>query len=207
MADEHWPEYYAVTVDRPPWPTVLAALDRFAEEDGGSGHDGHDGRGRSAVDLGCGAGRDAREILRRGWRVLAIDREASAIETLRAATPEADLPRLETIVGDLDGVDVPVCDLVNASISLPFLTSDAYWRTWAGALAAVASGGRVSAMLFGERDESADDPTMTCPPPDAIRETLADFEIEHWSVTEEDGQTALGEPHHFQIIEVVARRR
>src|SRR5690606_2231809 len=99
MPDEHWPAYYAVTVDRPPWRTVLTALDRFATEDAATG------RGpRSAVDLGCGAGRDAREILRRGWRVLAIDRELAAIAALEAATPAADRPRLDVLVADLDGV-------------------------------------------------------------------------------------------------------
>lgn len=201
MPDEHWPAYYAVTVDRPPWRTVLTALDRFATEDAATG------RGlRSAVDLGCGAGRDAREILRRGWRVLAIDREPAAIAALEAATPAADRPRLDMLVADLDGVELPPCDLVNASISLPFLAEAAYWRTWAAAVTAVLPGGRLAAMVFGDRDESVGDPTMTCPSPAAIRDVLSAFDIEHWSDEEDDGQTALGEPHHFHIIEVVARR-
>jgi trans-aconitate methyltransferase len=43
-----------------------------------------EGKGRDffAVDLGCGAGRDTAELLRRGWRVLAIDAEAEAIRRL-----------------------------------------------------------------------------------------------------------------------------
>ena len=209
MADEHWPAYYAVTVDRPPWRTVLTALDRF-EADGSPAAEDPPTADRPpsfAVDLGCGAGRDAREILRRGWRVLAIDREPAAIASLEAATPQADRDRLATRVADLDGVAIPPCDLVNASISLPFLPESAYWRTWADALAAVRPGGRVAAMLFGDRDQSAGDPTMTCPSPDAIRATLTDFEVEHWSDEDDDGQTALGEPHHWHIIEIVARRQ
>lgn len=207
MTDEHWPAYYAVTVDRPPWRTVLTALDRFDADDPPGDPPTTDEPLPFAVDLGCGAGRDAREILRRGWRVLAIDREPAAIATLEAATPAADRERLTTRVADLDGVAIPPCDLVNASISLPFLPEPAYWRTWADALAAVRPGGRVAAMLFGDRDQSVGDPTMTCPSPDAIRATLSDFEVEHWSDDEDDGQTALGEPHHWHIIEVVARRR
>jgi hypothetical protein len=61
-------------------------------------------------------------------------------------------------------------------------------------------------MLFGDRDESAGDPDMTCPSPDAIRSSLEEFEIEHWVDVEEDTQTALGDPHHFHRIELVARR-
>ncbi|MEC4815643.1 MAG: methyltransferase domain-containing protein [Scytonema sp. PMC 1069.18] len=37
---------------------------------------------RFAVDLGCGDGRDTVELLRQGWRVLAIDGEAEAIARL-----------------------------------------------------------------------------------------------------------------------------
>jgi hypothetical protein len=47
---------------------------------------------------------------------------------------------------------------------------------------------------------------MTCPAPDAIRASLEGFEIEHWVDAEEDTQTALGDPHHFHRIELVARR-
>ena len=57
MTDTHWPDYYAVTVDRPAWGTVTDAIARFAAEDG------VDAPPRLAVDLGCGAGRDARELL------------------------------------------------------------------------------------------------------------------------------------------------
>ena len=38
-----------------------------------------------AVDLGAGTGRDTAELLRRGWRVIAIDREPEAIDRLHRA--------------------------------------------------------------------------------------------------------------------------
>ena len=197
---EHWVRYYAVTVDRPAWATVRFAIDRFVADDGSTPRD------RLAVDLGCGAGRDSRELLRAGWRVLAIDREPAAIAALEAATPLDWRPRLETSVVDMASVSVPRCDLVNASLSLPFMAHDEFWATWARLLAALPVGGRVSAMLFGDRDASADEPGMTCPSPEEIRESLSDFEIEDWVDREEDTETALGEPHHFHRVELVARR-
>jgi SAM-dependent methyltransferase len=197
---EYWSRYYAVTVDRPAWETVKLALQLFAADDA------EHPRKRFAVDLGCGAGRDARELLRAGWSVLAIDREAGAIETLRAATPPQLRLALETRVADLASVDLPACDLVTASLSLPFLTCEPFWRTWERVLAEVRIGGRVAAMLFGDRDGSASDPTMTCPSPQVVRASLASFEIEHWVDREEESQTALGEPHHFHLVELVARR-
>lgn len=196
---EHWARYYEVTVDRPAWATVRFAIDRFADEPAAGP--------RFAVDLGCGAGRDTRELLRAGWRVQAVDREPEAIERLRAATPDELRPALIGTVADLATTDVPPCDLVNASLSLPFLAPQAtYWATWQRALTALPVGGRIAALLFGNHDESATDPSMTCLPPAEIRASLDAFEIEHWSEREEDTTTALGEPHHYHLVEVVGRR-
>jgi tellurite methyltransferase len=197
---EYWARYYQVTVDRPAWETVKRAIELFAADDPAAQ------RVLFAVDLGCGAGRDARELLRAGGRVLAIDREPGAIEVLEAATPPELSPALETCVADLATVEVPACDLVNASLSLPFLAPELFWPAWQGALTSIRVGGRVSAMLFGDRDGSAADASMTCPPPQKIRESLSSFEIEHWVDFEEDTQTALGEPHHYHRVELVARR-
>lgn len=197
-----WPAYYAVTVERPPWRTVIAAAEGHVAEHGPIDA----ARPPLAVDLGCGAGRDARELLRRGWRVIAIDRERAGVEALRAATAARDLPRLETRVADLATADIPPADLVNASISLPFLPPESFHDTLARALAAVNPGGRFATMLFGDRDQSASEPGMTCPSAEAVRAALAGFTVEDWVDREEDGQTALGEPHHWHSIEVVARR-
>jgi tellurite methyltransferase len=197
---EYWARYYQVTVDRPSWETVKRAIGLFAADDTAASSP------HFAVDLGCGAGRDTRELLRAGWRVLAVDREPGAIEVLVAATPPELRPALETRVEDLATVEVPTCDLVNASLSLPFLAPDLFGPAWERALASIRAGGRISAMLFGDRDGSSADPSMTCPPPQKIRETLSSFEIEHWIDREEDTQTALGEPHHLHLVELVARR-
>jgi tellurite methyltransferase len=202
---EEWARYYAVTAERPAWQTVRLAIERFRAEDEVASPAGRP-RQRFAVDLGCGAGRDARELLRAGWRVLAVDREPAAKEAIEAATEPELRPNLEVRVEDLAGVEIPPCDLVNASLSLSFLGPEAFEATWRRVLAALRPGTRLAAMLFGDRDESASEPDMTCPPPERFQADLADFEIELWSDKEEDSQTALGEPHHFHLIEVVARR-
>ncbi len=201
VPDEHWPAYYAVTVGRPAWGTTIDAAERFAAADGPGAPP------RLAVDLGCGAGRDSRELLSRGWRVLAVDLEASAIDALEAATPEQDRERLQGLVADLAGFEVPACDLAIASVSLQLLSEDDYTAVLRRVTAALRPGGRFAGLLYGDRDESAGEPGVTCLSPGAVRGLLADYEIESWFEREEDGRTALGDPHHVHLIEVVARRR
>ena len=200
MTDTHWPDYYDVTAERPAWGTVIQAAASFPELPPGA-------RPRLAVDLGCGAGRDTRELLRRGWRVVAVDVTPEGVARLEALTPAADQGRLQTHVCDVADFEIPPCDLVNASLILPFLPPEGYERAWTRIRAAIAPGGRFSGMLFGDRDQAAgEEPGMTCPSPEVIRAHLDGFIIERWDEREEDGVTALGEPHHFHIIEVVALR-
>jgi SAM-dependent methyltransferase len=202
-SETSWPDYYAVTVDRPAWHTVAEAIALFAAGDGPHGPDSP----RLAVDLGCGAGRDARELLRNGWSVYAIDTEHDAIDALRSATAPDDLPRLHVLVADIGSFILPPADLINASVSFQFLDEAAYARTFAQIASALKPGGRFCGLLYGDRDEAASDPAYTCPSPDAIRGWLADFDIESWTEREEDGKMALGDPHHIHLVEVVARRR
>ena len=198
-SDTHWPDYYEVTAERPSWTTTRLAAEAFGE---------HPSAGpRFAVDLGCGAGRDSRELLRRGWRVLATDMTPEGPETLWRLTPEADRGRLETEVATLQDFEIPVCDLVNANLSLPFQPAHDYEATWQRIRAAIPGGGRYSAISYGHPDQAADEEAMTCPAPEIIRGYLDGFEVEHWNEKEEDGQTALGDDHHFHLIEVVAVRR
>jgi tellurite methyltransferase len=199
---EYWARYYEVTVERPAWEPVRLAIAGFAAEDLGRAA----ATPRFAVDLGCGAGRDARELLRAGWRVLAVDREPAAAEVLRTAAGPDLGAGLETRIADLADVTIPPCDLVNASLCLPFLRPDAFAITWRRIVSALGPGARFSAMLFGDRDGSASDEATTCLPPERVRALLSDFEIEHWNVKEEDTTTALGDPHHFHLIEFVARK-
>src|SRR5262249_15208681 len=66
-----------------------------------------------AVALGCGSGGDTLELLRGGWRVLALDREPEAIERVVAGADGDE--RLATEVVRLEDATWPPCELVNAS--------------------------------------------------------------------------------------------
>ena len=136
-AAEGWRAYYARTGTRPPRETLIRALEGF---------DATAGPGR-AVDLGCGGGRDAVELLRRGWRVLALDAQASAIEALRTRDDLPATGRLETIVCGFEHAAIPGADLVNASFALPLCRPDAFPWLWARITAALPPGGRFAGQL------------------------------------------------------------
>ena len=206
MSDEswHWVEYYDVTAERPAWQTVSKAIELFAAEDEAAGR--APDPPRLAVDLGCGAGRDVRQLLRAGWRVIAVDSEPEAGMALEKHVEPESRSRLEIVIADIAEYPIPPCDLVNASVSLQFLGADSYAATWKRIVEALHPGGRFSAMIYGDRDESASDPDYTMVPRYRIQSDLWGFEIETWVEREEDTKLALGDPHHLHMIEFVARR-
>jgi tellurite methyltransferase len=192
-----WSRYYAAAGDDPR-PTLLDALERFEGEPGE--------RPRLAVDLGCGTGRDTAELLRRGWRVVAVDSKARALEGLRERTGAADRPRLETLLLPFEEARLPQADLVNASFSLPFCPPPAFGALWARVRASLLPGARFSGQLFGERDDWAGD-GLTVHTRREAEELFDGFELERFEEVEEDGRTAVGDAKHWHLFHVVARRR
>lgn len=212
--DRDWPAYFDAVRGNPPRDTLLDALDRFDAE--GS----HPSPPRLAIDLGCGAGRDTFELLRRGWRVLAVDGERDGLDRLeRDPSLSPDLrARLTTVHATFQTVDLPSlapegADLVNASFSLPFCPEPAFPRLWDGILAVLgrtaARGrpGRFCGQFFGDHDEWAGIPGRFHPDSDHVARLVEPFVCERHEEVEKDGKDAFGNPKHYHVHHVVARLR
>jgi SAM-dependent methyltransferase len=190
-----WERYYDATRERPPRRTLLAALAAFP--------DGFAGR---AVDLGCGAGRDALPLLRTGWRVHAVDAQPGAIAALSAAAAEFPHRLTATVTRFEDSVLPQGVDLVNSSFALPLCPPERFPPMWRGIVGALRRGGRFAGQFYGERDSWAGRPgitTLTRAGAEALLDGLA---LELFDEEESDGVTPRGTPKHWHIFHVVARR-
>lgn len=197
--DRGWAAYYQKTGDRPPRPTLLFALDRFDAE-------GPDTAPRLAVDLGCGGGRDTVEMLRRGWRVFAVDAEAAALDAIRARDDFPAGAELDGIVARFEDADWPACDLVNSSFALPLCPPEAFTRVWRRIQESIRPGGRFAGQLYGERDSWAGRGGMTFHSRAQAEALLEGLEAELFEEEEDDSTTVRGEAKHWHIFHIVARR-
>jgi len=195
MTDD-WAAYYAALKDRPPRQTTVFASRRF-------------GKPGLAVDLGCGAGRDTLPLLAAGWRVIAIDREASAIAALTEATPAACRSRLEARQAAFEDADWPEADLINSSFALPLAPKPKFPALWRRIRERLKPGGRFAGQLYGLRDSwargGAADGVVAFSR-DACLTHLRDFELELFEEEEHDGVTPRGREKHWHIFHIVARK-
>jgi SAM-dependent methyltransferase len=189
-----WGAYYDKLRDRPPRKTLVAALDAFGETPVDA----------LAVDLGCGAGRDVVEILRRGWKVVAVDSEPEALRQLEAR----GLAGITPVLARFEDVPLPIgVKLVNSSFAMPLCEPEKFHALWARIVAALPSGGRFSGQWYGTRDSWNGRPGMTFLTRDEALALLDGFDVEMFDEEEADSTTPRGTPKHWHIFHVVARRR
>jgi len=191
-----WAAYYQQLRDRPPRRTLVAALDAFGET-----------TDALAVDLGCGDGRDIVEILRRGWKVVAVDAEPEALRQLAARNlPNGE--RITPIAARFEDVPLPLgVQLVNSSFAMPLCEPEQFHALWTRIREALPPGGRFSGQWYGTRDSWMGRPGMTFLDRDAALGLLEGFDLEMFEEEEADGTTPRGKPKHWHIFHIVARKR
>ncbi|MEM8721110.1 MAG: class I SAM-dependent methyltransferase [Cyanobacteria bacterium P01_G01_bin.39] len=188
-----WKAYYEAVANRPPRKTILTALGSF-EQPG------------IAVDLGCGDGRDTVEIIRQNWAVLAVDKEADAITRL-LARPNLNTLQLTTKIISFEELQFPTkVDLINASFSLPFCDPQAFPSLWNKIFNSLASGGRFSGHLFGNRDSWSSNELINTFTRSQVETLLQSYAIELLEEESHPGKTPLGEDRDWHIFHIVARK-
>jgi tellurite methyltransferase len=194
-----WLEHYKATTEHTPSDTLTKALALFEGETQSK-------RRRFAVDLGCGGGKDTFELLRRGWRVLAVDSEPEIIQWVSSTAPPKYRTQLRTRVAFFEQLRLPKCDLINASNSLPFCPPDQFDSLWGRIVLSLPTGGRFAGHLFGIRDEWSKDADKTFHTIQQIDNLLSELGIEHFHEEEREGTTASGKRKGWHVFSIVARK-
>jgi trans-aconitate methyltransferase len=188
--DAHWVRFNASQGDRPVRPLCHQAMQLHAPG--------------TAIDLGCGSGRETRALLDAGWRVHAVD-----------ASPDTRAVVLRTIGGihsrlTLDAspfaalFSLPPADLIYAGYSLPYQSPESFQRVWALLRAALRPGGVLAVNLFGDHDSWAGEKGMTFLTEETARLLFDGLEIVTWDEEDADGPAFSG-PKHWHVFDVIAR--
>jgi tellurite methyltransferase len=201
-----WQAYYEAVAERPPRDTLLRGLANFEQGSVQKSCRTAASPTPLAVDLGCGDGRDTVELLRRGWRVLAIDAEPQAFERLLARPIPMQL--LQTQQSRFEELNLPAeVDLINASFCLPFCPPANFPELWQKIVDSLAIGGRFCGQLFGDRDSWAVYPQRSHHTRQQLAELLSPFSVEFFEEEKHPGVTAIGDEKYWHIYHIVAQKK
>ena len=198
MDHVRWENYYAAIEGRAPRALFLDAIALAPRADS-------DDRALVAIDLGCGDGTETRELLARGWIVVAIDQTPKAIKQLVESVPAREGARLTGITGSFSDVDLPPADLVYAGLALPFCDPERFRTLWPRITSAIRDDGWFAGHFFGPRDSWAGNSGMTFLPEEEVRALLLRMRIEVFREQDEDGE-AVGGSKHWHVFHVIAQK-
>jgi SAM-dependent methyltransferase len=208
--------FLAASAAWPPRATLLAALDRLAAR-----QDADDSADRRlplrAVDLGCGAGTETLELLRRGWAVHAVDAHRSCLDFTRRRAEKAGLgSRLSLECREFEELVLPSRSyaLAHAGFSLPFCRAEAFGRLWNRITASVLPSGCFAGQLFGEREPlmlEAPRGSVTSHDRSSIVGLLGEEPRSSWTVVsleeiDRPGRGPRGDPKHWHVFHAVLER-
>ena len=190
--------YYRYTAKQPPRELLLQLLKHLDWEK-------KSGPRRAAIDVGFGAGTDTLELLKRGWKVLAIDRQRLAANFLSPRVAPRLRSSLTILVSPIEELELPSADLVYASYSLPFCSPSQFPAVWRGIRKAVRPGGHFAGQLFGNHDSWRANRSMSFHSRDHVAKLARGFKLEMLRETEEEGMSFRG-PKHWHYFDIILEK-
>ncbi len=185
--------YFKITKEKPPSLWLVEAVELVAQKG-------------SALDLGCGMGRDTKFLLEQGFHVTAVDKEKTPIEYLQGFAQE----NLEIILSSFEDFDFPKekYDLISAQFSLPFTNRDVFDEVFQKMKNSLKPGGIFVGQLFGVNDDWNKSQTTktTFHTLEEAKRLFADTELLKIVEKDYDGTVADGTPKHWHAFHVMARK-
>jgi len=189
-----WTEYYK-KMNLEPRPTLLKAFEWFKR---------NPPQAKTAIDLGCGNGRDTVALLADGWQVTAVDSSQEGIELVLLNAKEVGIKNLTVQCTSFENVQWSDAYLVNASLSLPFCPHHEFEAVWDNVVLSIQKGGVFTGHFFGVNDDWKELILLNA---DDIQRLFTQFEIIELKEVEEDKPSATGPMKHWHIFEVVACKK
>lgn len=171
--------------------------------------------GSEFLDLGCGQGRDALFMLRKGFKVTAVDNSQEGIKKVKQAIRANNLPLADI---NLFREDIKTFEIVknkytviNAVNSLQFLLKKDALELIEKIKKAVKDQGYVIISGFTMEDpfyKKTNNRDSCCFEPLELKKLFSDFKIIFYNEKEalDKGHPGKPEPHKHNVVEIIARK-
>jgi trans-aconitate methyltransferase len=187
-----WADYNDAQVTRAVRPLAARLIERAG-----------DGRGRPALDLGCGAGVETRALAAAGWHVSAVDSDPSMPQRLADLVARGEV---DPVVGDLREVSLGPAALVHSSLAVPFVPRSDFALLWDRLVGWLQPGGWLGIDLFGDRDDWSSTEELNFHDRGAVEALLSHLVDVEVLEEERDAPSFNGAVKHWHVFHLIARR-
>jgi len=141
-SNKYWEAYFKSKLRDPPAGFVVVALNALKQNNAD----------KIAIDLGCGVGHETLELLKKGYRVIAIDSQPQAFDYMKQLPNlqqfQSQLKTKVSSFENLNFAELPEVDMIVASFSLPFMKPDDFNRVWTQVKGKIKPGGYFVGNFF-----------------------------------------------------------
>jgi len=156
----------------------------------------------NALDLGCGAFRDTRFLLEKGFVVDAVDNSPN-IEWTGGVNNK--LKFYPTSFSEFTYLKNKY-DLINAQYSIPFCDPADFKQVWSEIVSSLKVGGVFAGQLFGTEDGFAPDKKMTFLNKQDVEVLFQDYKVHTFVEAKRTSKTATSREKFWHIFDVIAEK-
>ena len=186
-----WSEYYKITKNKPPSKLLVRSL----------GYVKNKGK---AVDIGGGALKDTKYLLKQGFDVTVID----SSELMAKEAKKIKSKKLQYFVSSFDKFNFPenTFNIASAMYSLPFNSPNTFNNVFNNIKKSLIKDGIFCGQLFGVKDEWSKNSNITFHTKKQAEKLFSDMEIIDFKEEERDGETANGTLKHWHIFHFIVKK-
>lgn len=187
----NWSQHHERTKDYPPSATLVKALDHVEHKN-------------KAIDIGAGALKDTRYLLQQGFEVTALDGD----ELTEQFAKEIDTEKLHVAISSFEDFEFgkDIYDLASAMFALPFNPPKTFDAVFQRIKDSLVKGGIFTGQFFGVNDDWKDIPNRTFHTKEQVEKLLEDMEIISLEEVERDGKLTNGNPKHWHLFNIIAKK-
>lgn len=185
-------EFYEITKAKPPSPLLVKALDYVQYR-------------KTALDLGCGTGKDTRYLVSEGFNVVSVDKSPEIAGYLKDISAD----NVNIVISGFSkfAFNPEEYDVVNAQWSLPFAKKNTFYKVIEDIKISLKQGGIFTGNFFGINDEwNIPESEKTFITKEELYELFSDMEIILFEEKQYDGFLANGKPKHWHVFNLIARK-
>lgn len=162
-------------------------------------------KGKTAIELGTGAGNDAKYLLKKGFKVTCIDKEERSKEiTLSQITQNENL-KFE--LQEFENLKLDKADLIYSCFSLHFCNPEKFDCLMDEITENVKSDGFFVGNFLGEEDGWYGNHSMTFLSKEKVLDYFKDFEIKYYAEKKYMKNSVKGDMKNWHVFEIIAMKK